>query len=202
MNQLPTGIGPRLFISASAIGIYPDISDQIFDEQNSEKGSGFLASVVEQWENETSDLVNGNIRLIIARIGVVLGKDGGLIKKTLPLFKLGLGGKIASGNQSLSFIHINDIVKAINFFIQNQETSGIYNLVAPNISTNKQFTQIMGHLLNRPTFLTVPAFALKLIYGEAAKIMINGEKVAPSHLIKDGFSFEFPTIGSALKDIL
>lgn len=202
LNQLPADVGPKLFISASAIGIYPDKSDQILDEQSSEKGSGFLANVVEQWENEARELVNDTIRLVIARIGVVIGKDGGLIKKTLSLFKMGLGGKIASGNQALSFIHIDDIVNAIGFFIENQQASGIYNLVAPNISTNKQFTQIMGQLLKRPVFLPVPAFALKLIYGEAARIMINGEKVFPAHLLNDEFSFEYPTIDSALKAML
>ena len=202
LNQMPPDVGPELFISASAIGIYPDKSDKLFDEQSSEKGSGFLANVVEQWENEARELVNDTIRLVIARIGVVIGKDGGLIKKTLPLFKMGLGGKIASGNQALSFIHIDDIVNAIGFFIENQQASGIYNLVAPNISTNKQFTQIMGQLLNRPVFLPVPAFALKLIYGEAAWIMINGEKVFPTHLLNDEFSFQYPTIDSALKAML
>ncbi|MFA9390099.1 MAG: TIGR01777 family oxidoreductase [Prolixibacteraceae bacterium] len=191
--------GPELLISGSAIGIYPDSGNEVQNEDSRKTGDGFLTSVVQQWESEAQQLTNGNIRLIIARIGVVIGQEGGLLKKTLPLFKMGLGGKIASGEQALSFIHINDIVKAFQFFIENKGTTGIYNLVAPNWVNNAEFTRALARAVHRPAIFPVPAFALKFLYGKAAQIMINGEKVYPKRLLSEGFVFKFPTIEGALK---
>lgn len=201
INQLPPQISPKLLISASAIGIYPDTGVELLDENSSKRGNSFLSEVVEKWENEANKLQQLNTRLVIMRIGIVLGKNGGLLKKTLPLFKIGLGGKIASGNQAFSFIHINDLVKAVHFFIENENTNGIYNIVAPQITNNAHFTKALGKAMKRPAVIPVPAFALKILFGKAAQIMINGERVYPSRLIDSGFSFNFPNIESAVKAI-
>jgi len=200
LNELKSG--PELLISASAIGIYPDKGEKVMTEIDYETGDGFLSEVVQQWEQEAMQLTNRNTRLAIMRIGVVLGKEGGLLKQTLPLFKLGLGGKIASGNQALSFIHIDDLVAAVQFFIEKKEAQGIYNMVAPHLTTNAEFTRVLAKTLKRPAPFFVPAFALKMLYGKAAQIMINGEKVYPEHLLNEGFVFRFPEIDAALNNLL
>lgn len=202
LNELPANITPRLFISASAIGIYPDSDDTAHDEFSNTLGNTFLSGVVKQWENEAKKLQHPAVRLVIPRIGVVLGEQGGLMKKTLPLFKRGLGGKISSGNQAISFIHIDDLMAAIQFFIQHKNAKGIYNLVAPINATNLEFTKAMGNSLKRLTLLTVPAFVLKMVYGEAARLMIYGEKVIPKKLIDEGFVFQYPTIEAAIQSII
>lgn len=202
LNKTPRNKGPKLFISGSAIGIYPDNSSELLDELSTQRGNSFLSEVVEKWENEARELTASHIRLVITRIGVVLGKNGGLIKKTLFLFKYGLGGKIGTGRQAFSFIHINDLVLAIRFFIDNAKTSGTYNLVSPNSTNNINFTKAMGKALHRPTLIPVPAFALRTIYGKAARIMINGEKVYPARLLNDGFVFKFATIEQAVENII
>lgn len=189
----------RLFISASAIGIYPDDDNHIYDEDSSFLGHTFLSQVVQSWEQEAKKIRNKNVRLVIPRIGVVLGLNGGLIKQVLPLFKMGVGGQIASGRQALSFIHIEDLVRSIQFFIQNNSTVGCYNLVSPKICSNAEFTRAMGKYLKRPTFFMVPAFALKLKFGQAADIMIKGEKVYPKHLMVDGFKFKYQNIDECIQ---
>lgn len=198
LNRLEKG--PELLISASAIGIYPDKGHELLTEESTQTGHSFLTHVVQQWEREALKLNNSTTRLVIARIGVVIGQGGGLLKKTLPLFKLGLGGKIASGKQTLSFIHVDDILRAFQFFIESRESKGIYNLVAPGFTSNAEFTRVLAKVVKRPAIFTVPAFALKLLYGKAAQIMINGEKVYPERLLKEGFEFKFPTIESALNE--
>jgi uncharacterized protein (TIGR01777 family) len=202
LNELPRRNSPCLFISASAIGIYPSDEGRMYDEESNAIGDGFLPEVVVHWEKEALELTNRYVRLVIPRIGVVLGKDGGLIKKILPIFKLGLGGIIASGQQSVSFIHIDDLVQAFRFFIENKDTAGIYNLTAPEITSNRKLTKTMAEVLNRPAIVPVPAFALKLLYGKAAAIMINGEKVYPKHLLGAGFEFKFPDVETAVRDLL
>lgn len=202
LNQLPQTESPELFISASAIGIYPDKGTELLDEHSTQRGDSFLSEVVEQWENEARMLTSPFIRLVITRIGIVLGKEGGLLKKTLPLFKVGLGGKIGQGHQAFSFIHVNDVAKAIRFFIENKKTTGVYNLVAPNNINNTQFTKTLAKSLHRPAFIPVPAFALNILYGEASRIMVNGEKVYPARLINAGFQFDYPTIEKAISEIV
>lgn len=193
---------PRLLISASAIGIYPDKGEKVMTETDYELGEGFLSKVVLQWEHEVDQLNSSNTRLVIMRIGVVLGLEGGLLKQTMPLFKRGLGGKIASGKQAMSFIHIDDLVAAVQFFIENKDTQGIYNMVAPHLTTNAEFTRVLAKTLKRPALFFVPAFALKLLYGKAAQIMINGEKVYPKRLLEEGFVFRFPEIEVALSNLI
>ncbi len=192
---------PKLFISASAIGIYPNNDNVIHSETSNKTGDNFLAYVVKQWEKEALELSNPNIRLIIPRIGVVMGKQGGLLKKLFPLFKLGLGGPLASGKQAMSYIHIRDLTRAFQYFIDNQKTKGVYNLVSPNVCTNNEFSSVLGRVLNRPVLFWIPAFVLRMVFGKTADIMIYGEKVYPERILQSGFGFKYQTINETLLNI-
>lgn len=193
---------PTLLISASAIGVYPDDGAEISDEYSQRTGGSFLSSVVLNWEDQAMQLTHPGVRLVIARIGIVLSSKAGLVKKILPIFKLGLGGKVASGKQKMSFVHIDDLVRAFHFFISNTQAKGTFNIVATEVATNEVFTRCISRLLNVPAILPVPAFALRMVFGDAASIMVNGENVYPTRLLKHGFTFRFPLIEDAVKDIL
>jgi uncharacterized protein (TIGR01777 family) len=199
INDLPEDKAPPLFISASAIGIYPQMIGGEYDEDTLETGGDYLAEVVIEWERAARELNNTTTRLVMPRIGVVLGTDGGMLKMVAPLFKLGLGGKLASGKQGVSFIHIEDVVKAFQFFIENEKTDGIYNLTAPNSVINKEFTKALAKILKRPAIFPVPAFAIRLVFGKAASVVTEGGFVYPKNLQRDGFDFEYPEIDEALK---
>jgi uncharacterized protein (TIGR01777 family) len=191
---------PNVFISTSAISIYKN--GGIHDEQSVNLGSGFLASVCKAWEKETEPLRDLDLRLSIIRIGMVLGKTGGSLKTMLPMFKLGLGGKIGSGKQPFPFIHIEDVCRAIEFLIINNKCTGIYNFVAPDPVNNELFTKVLSKKLHRPAIFTVPSFLLKLIFGKASELLIDGAVIKPSHLLKDGFKFKYPDVESALENII
>ncbi len=190
---------PKLFINASAIGIYQNSG--VHDEFSSAFDSGFLASVCKAWENETTRL-NDEIRVCRVRIGIVLGASGGSLGKMLPLFKAGLGGKIGSGKQSFSFIHILDFCRAVEYLIHKNSSSGVYNMVSPEPITNVLFTKALSECLHCPAIFTVPEFALKLVYGDAAELLTKGACVKPARLLEAGFQFKFPDIKSALADII
>lgn len=190
---------PQVFISASAIGIYNNIG--CYDEMSNELGTDFLATVCKAWESETDDLKTVNLRLCTVRIGIVLGTTGGSLGKMLPIFKAGLGGRIGSGKQPFSFIHISDFCRAIEHLIINNKSKGVYNLVGPEPTTNSLFTNILSGNLHRPAFFSVPEFALKLIYGEASEILTKGARVLPARLLNEGFKFQFPDISTALADL-
>ncbi len=191
---------PRIFINSSAIGIYE--FNKSHDEFSTVLGTDFLALVCNAWEEATVDLKELDLRLCTIRIGIVLGTTGGSLRKMLPLFKAGLGGKIASGKQPFSFIHISDFCNAIWHLILNGESTGIYNIVCPEPTTNKLFTNTLAKYLRRPAFFTVPKFALKLIYGEAAGMLTTGAKVISTRLPGEGFQFKFPDIDSAIADLV
>ncbi|MBP7507689.1 MAG: TIGR01777 family oxidoreductase [Prolixibacteraceae bacterium] len=201
LNSLPEDISSKLFISASATGIYPNDKFKTYNEYNTVKGSGFLAEVVSKWEAEVDELVNPAVRLVIARLGVVLSKDGGMLKTLIPLFKSGLGGYIGDGKQITSFIHIEDVASAFKFFIENKNTSGLFNLVAPTTITNHDMTRVIAEKFNRPALITIPAFIFKIIFGEASCIILNGVNIYPEHLIDKGYEFKFPTFEKAINDI-
>jgi uncharacterized protein (TIGR01777 family) len=197
-NESPRS--PRLFINASAIGIYENNGNH--DEYSSSLGSGFLASVCKDWEGESILLKDSGTRLCTIRIGVVLGITGGPLQKMLPIFKAGLGGKIGSGLQPFSFIHVTDFCRAIEHLIFHDPSSGVYNLVSPLPTSNKLFTNTLSVSLHRPAFFTVPVFALKLFYGEASGILTQGTCAVPARLLTDDFQFQFPDISSAIKDLV
>jgi uncharacterized protein (TIGR01777 family) len=191
---------PNVFLNASAIGIYENSG--IHDEFSMRFGTDFLATVCQAWEGETIALKEANIRLCSMRIGIVLGNTGGSLAKMLPIFKLGLGGKMGSGDQPFSFIHITDFCRAIEHLITNEKSSGIYNFVSPHSITNGLFVNTLSNVLHRPAFFAIPEFALKLLYGEASELLTKGVSVKPTRLSKEGFQFRFTDISSALTDLL
>jgi len=191
---------PQVFISASAIGIYE--SNKSHDEYSNELGSDFLASVCKEWESATTELEQIDLRLCTIRIGIVLGTKGGSLKKMLPIFESGLGGKISTGNQAFSFIHCLDFCRAIRHLIMSHKSEGVYNFVSPEPSTNYLFTKALSENLHRPAFFTIPEFALKIVYGQASTMLTTGARVLPKRLLDEGFWFQFPDISSAIADLV
>ena len=189
-----------LLINASAVGYYGDKGDTLVTE-DSLPGDDFLAKTCIEWEKRALKAKEKGAKIIIARVGVVLGTTGGMLPKILPIFKLGLGGTLGKGNQWFPWIHIKDLVSAILFLIK-KEKEGIYNFVSPNPVTNKEFTKTLGKVLKRPTLLPVPVFMMKLIFGELANIIICSIRAYPKNLLELGFKFKFETIEDALKDLI
>lgn len=198
INNLPSGIRPSTFISASAIGIY--LPNESHTEESNSFSDDFVGEVVKQWEGSSNGL-SDSVRKIIFRIGLVLGKEAKTMKQLLPIFKLGLGGNIGNGQQPFPFVHISDVTQAILWAVQNQEATGVYNLVAPQNITNKQFTKALSKAVNRPAIFTVPEFALKIVYGEAASLLLQSPEVSPERLIRAGFQFKYPDIQFSLAEI-
>lgn len=192
---------PKLFISTSAVGWYDNRAT--YDEycQNCHSDD-FLAGVCEEWEKSALKAEELGIRTLIYRFGLVLGKDGGMMAKLLKPFRLGIGGTIGDGSQAMSFIHIDDLVSAELFALDNQSLKGIYNLTAPNPITNKIFTKALGKKLNRPTILPVPIFMLKIIFSDGSKVLSDGQSVTPKKLLEAGFVFKYDTIEKTLENIL
>ena len=193
---------PSLFISSSATGFYGDRLDSILDEKSS-SGSGFLPEVCVEWEQSTQPAEQAGVRTVHIRTGIVLSKKGGALKKMLPPFQMGGGGILGSGNQYMSWISLEDEIRAISFIIHNSNIVGPVNLTAPNPVNNKEFTKVLGKVLKRPTIVPLPGFAAKLIFGEMADaILLTGNRVLPNKLIEAGFKFNHETLEIALKNVL
>jgi len=193
---------PKAFICASAIGFYGDRGDETLDEQSSH-GQGFLAELAKNWEIESHILKQQNIRVVNLRMGLVLSKDGGAFKTMLMPFKMGLGGKLGSGKQYMSWVMLEDVVNAIEFIINNKDIHGAVNIVAPTPVTNQQFTKKLGKALCRPTFFTVPSLLLKTLIPDMAKEMIlSSTRAVPKKLIDSGYRFSYPNLDNVFKDLL
>lgn len=191
---------PTFFFNASAIGIYDYEHDH--DEQSDYFGDGFLAKVVSQWEEEANKAHALNIRVVTGRIGVVLDRHKAALPKLLMPFRFGIGGPLGSGKQIVSFIHIEDLVQALDFVRTKEVMQGAVNLVAPNYSSNAEISEAIGRILKRPAFFRTPKFVLYLVLGKAAEVIIGGERVLPGKLRKAKFNFQFPNVQSALSDLL
>ncbi len=194
---------PKIFISGSAIGYYGTSETKTFDEQSSPTTQNYFSQkICFDWENAAKKSEQ-KTRLIILRTGVVIGQNGGIIKKMLPAFKFGLGGKIASGNQYFSWIHVEDAVNAIIHLMQNENSCGAFNITSPNHSNNYEFSQILAKNLHRPCFFKIPKFVLQLIYKNmATELLIEGQKVYPKALIDENFTFKYSNLDSAIKEAL
>ena len=190
---------PRVFICASATGIYGDRDDETLDEQ-SESGGGFLAGVCREWEQATQPASKASVRVVNLRMGPILAREGGMLSKLLTPFKMGMGGKVGSGKQYISWVALEDAVNAIKLAIDDESIHGPINIVSPNPVTNEEFTKTLGHVLNRPTALAMPAFAARLAFGEMAdEMLLASQRVMPKRLIKAGFQFQYPTLESAMR---
>lgn len=192
--------GPKRFISTSAVGIYPNDIDS--DEYQSELSQSFLAQICKDWEKEALKAESIGVSTAILRSGVVLGKEGGMFKKLYYVFNFGLGGKVGSGRQPLSWIHIDDLCMIYKLIIEEKKLEGIYNLCAPVPTTNMELTQTLGRLMHRPTVFPVPAWVLRLIFSQGADFMLEGAKVYPKRLIEAGYEFNYKGIDEALKSFL
>ena len=199
INGLPDNKKPVAFISASAIGIYSP--DAVHTEESTSFADDFVGEVVKNWEDASADL-SPKVRRVIFRIGLILGKEAKTIQELLPLFKMGLGGKIGSGAQPFPFVHINDVVNAFVWGLQNERVRGIYNLVAPDYIDNKTFTHELANSLKRPACFTVPGFTLKLALGEASSLILQSPQVKPERLLKEGYVFLFPDIKSCIAEVI
>jgi uncharacterized protein (TIGR01777 family) len=195
------GRKPEVFVQASAIGFYGNQGSDPADE-NSSPGHDFLAQVCREWETATADLEKIGIRRLVIRIGLVLSQRGGLLPLLALPFRLLVGGKIGTGNQYLSWIHIQDIVKSIQFLIDDPRHQGVYNLTAPNPETNQAFSQLMGNSLRRPVWLPIPSWVLKIALGEASTLALDGRPVYPTRLLKSGYQFQFPDLKGCLESML
>lgn len=190
---------PRALINASAIGFYGDRQSEILTEESSE-GRGFLAELCAKWESSTQVAEAAGIRVVHARLGIVLAKNGGALKKMLLPFRLGLGGVIGSGRQWMSVISLADLISALLFVANESSLSGAVNFVAPSPVTNRTFTKTLGRILRRPTFCSVPQFAISLLFGEMGEqLLLASTRVTPSKLLKAGFKFEHPELENALR---
>lgn len=192
---------PSVFVSGSAIGFYGDTADVAVDE-NANLGEGFLSDVVFNWEYAAQRVRSNNIRVVHPRTGLVMSKRGGLLKKILPLFKLGLGGKLGNGKQYWSYISLEDEIRAIHHVIDDVRLTGGVNFTNPNPVTNAEFTKSLASVVNRPAFLKVPSLALKIALGEFSIEALGSSRILPSKLKAAGFKFNQPDILSTLNSAI
>jgi uncharacterized protein (TIGR01777 family) len=187
---------PRVFVCASAIGFYGDRGGGELTEESG-PGTDFLAEVVGEWENAARA---APVRTVQLRFGLVLSPHGGALAKMLPAFRMGVGGRLGSGAQWMSWIALHDLVRVIRFAIDSDEMSGPVNAVAPQPVTNAAFTATRGRVLRRPAAIPVPAFALRVLFGEMAGMtMLASQRVKPARLERAGFRFEYPALEGALR---
>lgn len=193
---------PRVLVSASAVGLYGDRGEERLDE-TSPPGNDFLAEVAREWEAATRPAEERGVRVVHLRFGVVLSAAGGALAKMLPPFRLGVGGKLGSGEQWMSWVALDDVVGAIRFALFHEEVRGSFNVTSPHPVTNEEFTDALGDVLGRPTFATVPARVLRFLFGEMAdSTLLASQRVYPKRLQQAGFHFRHPEIRGALRSAL
>lgn len=192
---------PHTFISGSAIGFYGRQGNQEITEDYQAFFPEFSHDICARWENLAMQASSPTTRVCLLRTGIVLAEKGGALKKMLPPFKLGLGGVIGSGEQYMSWIHLDDMVALIDFILRQQALHGPINAVAPKAVTNKVFTEQLAKRLNRPALLPMPAVMAKLLFGEMSEILLYGQRVVPKKLQDAGFKFRYPQLGSALASL-
>jgi uncharacterized protein len=194
---------PAVFVCASAIGFYGNRGDELLREE-SPGGQGFLSEVCREWEDASRIAAEAGIRTVNIRIGLVLSAAGGALPNMLKPFKLGLGGRIGSGQQWWSWIHVDDIVQGIHYAIRTESLSGPVNMAAPNPVRNAEFTKVLASVLGRPAFFPVPEFALRLAFGEmaATELLLASQRVEPGKLTATGYTFRFRELRAALENLL
>jgi uncharacterized protein (TIGR01777 family) len=191
---------PPVFLSGSAIGFYGN-KGSIDVTEHTPPHKEFTHNLCAKWEAIATSITHNDVRVCTLRTGVVLASNGGALDKMAMPFKLGLGGKIGTGNQYLSWIHIDDMISAIAYLLENNSCHGPYNLTAPSPATNEVFSNTLATTLSRPCLFTVPGFVLKIAMGESSDMILKGQKVLPEKLITSGFTFTYPTLQGALEAI-
>lgn len=192
---------PAVLVSGSAMGYYGSQGDRTLNEQAAPKG-GFSHDLCAAWEHEAAQASELGVRVCCVRTGLVLGRDGGALEKMVPLFKWGLGGPIGSGRQWVSWIHIDDEVNAILHLLDQPALSGAFNLTAPNPCTHEVFSKMLASVLRRPALLRMPAPLMRLLLGEAAELVVCGQRVVPEGLLASGYRFRYTTVDAALEQVL
>jgi uncharacterized protein len=192
---------PKLLINASAIGFYGTSLEKTFSEATDRAGEDFLAQTVKRWEASTIEAQRLGVRTVFARFGVILDKKGGALPRIALPYRMFAGGTVGSGNQWLSWIHIDDVVRGIRHLIETSDISGPVNFCVPEAVTMKTFGKTLGSVLNRPHWIPAPAFALRLLLGEMSMLVLEGQKVVPQKLVESGFTFTYPTLREALRNI-
>ena len=193
---------PEVLVSASATGFYGDRGAEVLVEESA-SGEDFLSEVCREWEKAALPASRAGIRVVHTRIGIVLSGEGGALGKMLTPFKLGVGGKVGSGEQYMSWITLDDLIGVIKHAIENEHVRGPVNAVAPNPVTNAEFTKALGHVLGRPTVFAMPAFAARLAFGEMADaVLLAGARVEPARLKETGYQFKHTEIEEALRHVL
>ena len=192
---------PSVLVCASAVGFYGSRGDAILTE-SAAAGEGFLSEVCTVWEKTADAALNLGMRVVKLRTGMTLGKEGGALAQMLTPFQWGVGGKVASGKQWVSWIHVDDLAELIQFAVENAGLSGPVNATAPNPVTNAEFTRELAAALHRPAFLSIPAAALRAVYGEMAEIILASQRAVPRAALSAGFRFRYPELGAALRNLL
>ena len=193
---------PRVLVSASAIGYYGDRGDETLDEESAQ-GTGFLAEMCAAWEGAAQAASARGIRVVLARIGIVLDRSGGALARMLPPFRLGLGGRLGHGRQFMSFISLEDVVATLSRAIEDETFSGPFNATSPEPVRNAEFARVLGRLLRRPAVLPLPALVIKAVFGEMGRaILLGGNRVLPARLERAGFRFAHRDVESTLRAAL
>lgn len=187
----------QVLFNASAVGYYGDGGEAELTEE-SPKGKLYVSELCKVWEEKALEGEKKGARVIVGRFGIVLGKGGGMLKTILPFFKLGLGGPLGSGKQWFPWIHIEDLARAVEFLFEREER-GIFNITAPEPIRNRDMTKIIGKVLRRPTLFPIPKFALRILYGELAEVIMASARVVPQRLLSLGFDFRYPRFEEAFK---
>jgi uncharacterized protein (TIGR01777 family) len=201
LRELPAGERPKVLVSQSASGYYGPRGEEPVDESEP-NADDFLAGVTRDWEEGAREAEELGARVAMTRTGVVLSPDGGALEKMLPFFKLGVGGPVAGGKQYVPWVHLDDVVGALAFALHDERATGPLNLTAPEPVTNAELSKALGRVLKRPAVAPVPAFAVKLLYGDMATIVTTGVRAVPARLTELGYEFRRPDLESSLRELL
>ena len=193
-------VKPKTLINASGIGFY-GAADNVSMNESSGQGQGFLAELCQQWEHEADQATHLGVRVILLRLGMVLGSDGGALSKMVTPFKMFAGGPIAPGTQKVSWIHIDDLARLIIWLLETQTVLGPVNAVSPHSVTMQEFCKTLGKALDRPSWLPVPGFMLNILLGELSDMLTTGQQVEPRKITHEGFTFTYPTLDPALNSL-